>query len=54
LKTPIWSAASGLLLAIYYRHQGPVRPQSTWENEPEEEDSSEADWNQPEEEHKEV
>jgi len=53
-ESHLWGAASGLLLAIYYRHQGPVRPQSTWENEPEEEDSLEAEWNQPEEEHKEV
>jgi len=48
-ESHLWGAASGLLLAIYYRHQGPVRPQSTWENEPEEDDSPEADWNQPEE-----
>jgi len=48
-ESHLWGSASGLLLAIYYRHQGPVRPQSTWENEPEEEDSPEAEWNQPEE-----
>lgn len=48
-ESHLWGSASGLLLAIYYRHQGPVRPQSTWENEPEDEDSPEAEWNKPEE-----
>ena len=33
---------------MYYRHQGPVRPKASWENEPEEEDSPEEEWNQPE------
>jgi len=34
-ESHLWGSASGLLLAYYYRHQGPVRPVSTWENEPE-------------------
>ena len=37
-ESHLWGSASGFLLAIYYRHQGPVRPVSSWENEPEEED----------------
>ena len=50
-ESHLWGAASGLLLSFYYRHQGPVRPKSSWENEPEveEEDSPDAEWNQPEE-----
>jgi membrane associated rhomboid family serine protease len=43
-ESHLWGSASGLMLAFYYRHQGPVRPTASWENEPEEEDSSEADW----------
>ena len=38
-ESHLWGAASGLLLAYYYRHQGPVRPVPTWENEPDEDDS---------------
>jgi hypothetical protein len=26
------------MLAFYYRHQGPVRPTASWENEPEDEE----------------
>ncbi|BBE16806.1 hypothetical protein AQPE_0953 [Aquipluma nitroreducens] len=37
-ESHLWGSASGFLLAFYYRHQGPVRPVSSWENEPEEED----------------
>jgi len=48
-ESHLWGSASGLLLAFYYRHQGPVRPASSWENEPEEDDSPDEDWNQPEE-----
>jgi membrane associated rhomboid family serine protease len=51
-ESHLWGAASGLLLSFYYRHQGPVRPKASWENEPEEEDSPDAEWNQPEEEEK--
>jgi len=47
-ESHLWGTASGLLLSIYYRHQGPVRSKASWENEPEEEDSPEAEWNQPE------
>jgi len=35
-ESHLWGSASGLLLAFYYRHQGPVRPVSSWENETEE------------------
>lgn len=37
-ESHLWGSASGLLLALYYRHQGPVRPAASWENEPEEEE----------------
>lgn len=37
-ESHLWGAVSGLLLAFYYRHQGPARPVPSWENEPEEED----------------
>jgi len=37
-ESHLWGSASGLMLAFYYRFQGPVRPVSSWENEPEEED----------------
>lgn len=37
-ESHLWGAASGLLLAINYRHQGPVRPKASWENEPEDDD----------------
>ena len=52
-ESHLWGAASGLLLSLYYRHQGPVRPRASWEKEPEEEDSPDAEWNQPEEEEEE-
>ncbi|MDP3641793.1 MAG: rhomboid family intramembrane serine protease [Bacteroidota bacterium] len=39
-ESHLWGSASGLLLAFYYRHQGPVRPVASWENEPEEEEES--------------
>ena len=39
-ESHLWGAASGLALAFFYRHQGPVRPMASWENEPEEEDES--------------
>lgn len=48
-ESHLWGAASGLLLSFYYRHQGPVRPAASWENDPDEEDSANQDWNQPEE-----
>lgn len=48
-ESHLWGSASGLMLAFYYRHQGPARPEASWEDEPEEEDSSEEYWNQPEE-----
>jgi len=48
-ESHLWGAASGLMLSLYYRHQGPVRPKASWENEPEEDDSADGEWNQPEE-----
>lgn len=48
-ESHLWGSASGLMLAFYYRNQGPVRPTASWENEPEEEDSPEDEWNQQEE-----
>lgn len=47
-ESHLWGAASGLLLAFYYRFQGPKRPVSSWENEPDEDDSDTGEWNQPE------
>jgi len=38
-ESHLWGAASGFMLAFYYRHQGPVRPIGSWENEPEDEES---------------
>ncbi|WP_339736723.1 rhomboid family intramembrane serine protease [uncultured Sunxiuqinia sp.] len=37
-ESHLWGAASGLLLSIYYRNQGPQRPHFEWEDEPEEDD----------------
>ena len=49
-ESHLWGATSGLMLAFYYRYQGPARPAASWEDEPEdEEDTSEEYWNQPEE-----
>jgi hypothetical protein len=47
-ESHLWGSASGLLLALYYRHQGPVRPVSSWEKEPEEEEdgSEEEEFNE--------
>jgi len=44
-ESHLWGAASGLMLAFYYRHQGPVRPAASWENEPEDEESDEEEYN---------
>jgi membrane associated rhomboid family serine protease len=43
-ESHLWGSASGLMLAYYYRQQGPVRPVASWENEPEEEDSDEEEF----------
>lgn len=42
-ESHLWGAVSGLLLAYYYRRQGPVRPVPTWENEPDDDDSETPD-----------
>lgn len=39
-ESHLWGSASGFLLAIYYRNQGPVRPVASWELEPDEDDDS--------------
>ncbi len=47
-ESHLWGAASGLALAYFYRHQGPVRPKASWENEPDddEDDSPENELNE--------
>lgn len=47
-ESHLWGSASGLLLAYYYRRQGPARPVSSWENGPEEDDEefSEEEFNE--------
>ena len=45
-ESHLWGSASGLLLAFYYRHQGPVRPAASWENEPEEDGSPEEEFSE--------
>ena len=37
-ESHLWGAVSGLLLAFYYRSQGPARPLASWENEPDDEE----------------
>ena len=41
-ESHLWGAASGLLLSIYYRHQGPKRPHFEWEDEPDEDNEADA------------
>lgn len=48
-ESHLWGAVSGVMLSIYYRHQGPGRPEANWEEEPDEDDITEEYWNQPEE-----
>jgi membrane associated rhomboid family serine protease len=45
-ESHLWGSASGLMLAFYYRHQGPVRPVSSWENEPDDDDTDEDEFNE--------
>jgi len=40
-ESHLWGSVSGLVLAVYYRHQGPVRHAASWEGEPEEDDDDE-------------
>ncbi len=37
-ESHFWGWVSGLVLARYYRNHGPVRPVSSWENEPDEDE----------------
>jgi membrane associated rhomboid family serine protease len=37
-ESHLWGAVSGLMLAIYYRHQGPVKHATSWEDEPDDVD----------------
>jgi len=39
-ESHLWGSASGLMLAFYYRNQGPARPIASWENEPEDDDET--------------
>lgn len=41
-ESHLWGSASGILLAYYYRNQGPIRPVSSWEHETDEDDEEEA------------
>lgn len=45
-ESHLWGSASGLLLSIYYRHQGPPRPEMGWENEPDDEETDEEEINE--------
>jgi membrane associated rhomboid family serine protease len=45
-ESHLWGAMSGLMMAFYYRNAGPVRPVSSWENEPDDDDES--DYNEEE------
>ena len=45
-ESHLWGSASGLMLAFYYRHQGPVRPVSSWENEPDEDATDDDEFNE--------
>jgi membrane associated rhomboid family serine protease len=40
-ESHLWGAVSGLVMAYYYRHQGPVRPVASWETEIIEEEENE-------------
>jgi membrane associated rhomboid family serine protease len=40
-ESHLWGALSGLILALYYRHQGPARHKASWEDMQEEEDEEE-------------
>lgn len=37
-ESHLWGSMSGVALAWYYRKQGPMRPVSSWENEPDDDD----------------
>jgi len=37
-ESHLWGSVSGFVLAIYYRHQGPVRQATSWEDEPDDDD----------------
>lgn len=42
-ESHLWGSVSGILLAWYYRHQGPARPVPSWEGLPEDE-SDDGEW----------
>jgi membrane associated rhomboid family serine protease len=53
-ESHLWGAVSGLMLAGYHRHQGPVRPATSFDNEPDDDDDDdefykEVDENSPDE-----
>ena len=37
-ESHLWGSVSGFVLAIYYRHQGPVRQAASWEDEPDDDE----------------
>lgn len=43
-ESHLWGSVSGFLLAIYYRNQGPKRPETGWENEPDDDETSEEEY----------
>ena len=45
-ESHLWGSASGLVLAMYYRHEGPPRPETSWENEPDDEESPDEEFNE--------
>lgn len=45
-ESHLWGSASGFFLSIYYRHQGPSRPEPAWINEPDEEESGNEEFNE--------
>ncbi|MGE5395531.1 MAG: rhomboid family intramembrane serine protease [Candidatus Saccharibacteria bacterium] len=40
-ESHLWGALSGLILSLYYRHQGPARHKASWEDEPEDDGEEE-------------
>lgn len=42
----LWGALAGVLMAYYYRPEGPQRPKFDWEDEPDDEDDELGPWNQ--------
>lgn len=45
-ESHLWGSASGFLLSIYYRHEGPPLPEPAWINEPDEEEPGDEEFNE--------